>query len=505
MLPPEARVPGIAVPLRRSQYFVLHAPRQTGKTTLIAALVESLRRDGEVAIFASLESARGVDEVGAAELVVLDALVFAARALPPADRPAPAASVASSSPGARLQAWLGHWAEQLAPRRLLLMLDEVDALRPEPLLSVLAQLRSGYPARLDHRFPASVGLVGLRDLRDYVVAATGGRPLGPNSPFNIKVESYTLPAFTEAEITVLYAQHTADTGQAFAPGAVARALHWSEGQPYLVNALAQHCVDKLVVNRELPVLAAHIDQAAEHLVHSRVTHLDNLAERLGEPRVAAIVQNVLLGDEPWNLPLASDDFLYVQDLGLITVRPDGAGPANPIYREVLLRQLSVQPQGTVPAPWWPWVRSDGRLDVPALIDAFVHWWRRNADTLGTRWAEGYPEAVPHLVFMGFLQRVVNGGGRIEREYASGRGRIDIVIEYAGERHVIEVKRVPPVKVALETVVDEGIAQLGGYLAQLQVREGWMIVFDQRPGRTWDERTWRREVQWEGRSLHLVGA
>jgi len=183
--------------------------------------------------------------------------------------------------------------------------------------------------------------VGLRDLRDYVVATKGGAAPGPTSPFNIKVESFTLANFTADEMGTLYAQHTADTGQPFTPAGVARAWHWTRGQPLLVNALAARCVDVTVTDPAVPIDAAAIDEAAEHLVRTRVTHLDNLGERLREPRVARIVQAVLLGD--MGVVAASTDLLYVCNLGLLEQGPVGLGAANPIYAEILTRRLLTSP------------------------------------------------------------------------------------------------------------------------------------------------------------------
>jgi hypothetical protein len=337
-----------------------------------------------------------------------------------------------------------------------------------------------------------------------VVEVRGGTSPGPTSPFNILVASFLLRNFDQAEIAALYAQHTADTGQAFSPEAVARARYWTRGQPLLVNALAARCVDATVRDRAVAVQAAHVDEAAEHLVRTRVTHLDNLGERMREPRVARIVQAALLGDENETLARTSDDFVYVRDLGLLSEGPAGLEPANPMYAEVLTRQLTVDVQSTVPDPGWPWRRPDGTLDFPALVDAWRAWWRANAEVLELGWAAGYPEGVPHFVFLAFLQRVVNGGGVVDREFASGRGRIDLVVRFGGRRHVVELKRVPPAKLSFDRVVEEGVAQLRARLDQLGEPEGWMIVFDQRPGRTWEERMWTREVEADGRTLHLVG-
>jgi hypothetical protein len=78
------------------------------------------------------------------------------------------------------------------------------------------------------------------------------------------------------------------------------------------------------------------------------------------------------------------------------------------------------------------------------------------------------------------------------------------VRFGGERHVVEVKRIPSDRVALESVVQAGTAQLARYLDRLGDAEGWLVVFDQRPGRTWEERTWTREVEVDGKRLHVVG-
>jgi hypothetical protein len=304
-------------------------------------------------------------------------------------------------------------------------------------------------------------------------------------------------------VAALYGQHTADTGQVFTPDAVERAFWWTRGQPFLVNMLARTCVMELVPDRPEAITAAHVDAAKEALILARTTHLDALGQRLKEPRVARVVQAVLLGD--MQVPYDSDDYAYAVDLGLVSDDRSGATIANPLYREVLARQLSYEAQRNLPQPWWRWSRPDGTLDVSALISAFLEWWRENAAVLEERADRDYLEAVPHIVFMAFLQRVVNGGGRITREYAAGRGALDLLLEYAGEKHVFELKRVPPRHVALERVRAQGLAQMAGYLDTVGVREGWLLIFDQRPGRTWEERLTVEDVVVDGKLVRVRGA
>ena len=500
MLPPSQRLPDIQPLIDRMQYFVLHAARQVGKTTAMRAFAAELRTQGYVAVHATLETSQQATEVSMAEGRWLPAIAEGAAAvLPVGDQPPPVARFAEMATGIRLGAWLGAWATAVAPRKVVLLLDEADTVSGEALVNLLRQLRAGFNVRPD-RFPSSVALIGMRDLRDYLTQAKDGSPVNPGSPFNITAASITMRNFTADEVVELLGQHTQETGQIFLPEASARIFDWTRGQPFLVNKLALLCMDDLCPDRAVHVSAAHIDEAKERLILARTTHLDALAERLKELRIATIVQAILLGDE--DIDYATDDFQYAVDLGLIVRGPNGAEPANPLYREVLGRELTFNRQMNMPTPTFRWQTADNKLDFPALINEFCDYWRENADAI-TRRQVLYTEAVTHITFMAFLQRVVNGGGVIQREFAAGRGAVDVVAHFAGERFVTEIKRVRP-KDGMATVRARGIAQLSRYLDVLGLDEGWLLVVDQRPRRTWRQRLWREDVTVEGRVLHLVG-
>ncbi|HEX6473117.1 MAG TPA: ATP-binding protein, partial [Streptosporangiaceae bacterium] len=214
MLPPEPRLPEARHLIERGQYFVVHAPRQTGKTTTLLALAEELTAEGRyAALYFSCERAEaaGDDDVRA-QLDIL-AAIREARGFqswpveldPPENWP-------DAAPGSLLSAGLSVWAQR-CPRPLVLFFDEIDALRGRSLISVLRQLRGGFTGRRQD-FPHSVVLCGLRDVRDYKAAA-GGDPnrLGTASPFNVKAESFRLGDFTFDQVVELYGQHTTVTGQ----------------------------------------------------------------------------------------------------------------------------------------------------------------------------------------------------------------------------------------------------------------------------------------------------
>ncbi|WP_437979916.1 ATP-binding protein [Sorangium sp. So ce117] len=473
MLPAEERLPGVRELIDRKACFILHAPRQIGKTTSLLTLAQALTREGRyAAVLVSMEvGAPFPDDPGAAELAVLaEWRRIAGWQLPAELQPPPFPDV---PPGQRIGAALRAWA-QAAPRPLVIFLDEIDALRDTTLISVLRQLRSGYPGR-PHGFPHALALIGLRDVRDYKVASGNSDRLCTSSPFNIKVESLTLRNFTRDEIAALYAQHTAETGQSFHASAVDRAFELTQGQPWLVNALARQLVDVLVKDRAQPITAADVDRARDILIERQDTHLDSLVERLREPRIRAVIEPMLAGTTLGDVP--EDDRRFAVDLGLLRRTAEGGLViANPIYREIIVRELASGVRDSLPRIPATWLTQDGRLDADRLLDAFLSFWRQHGEPLLR--AAPYHEIAPHLVVMAFLHRVVNGGGSIEREYAIGRGRMDLCVRYAGETLAIELKvwrdgRPDPLA--------EGLAQLDEYLAGLGLHRGWLILFDQRSG------------------------
>jgi hypothetical protein len=276
-------------------------------------------------------------------------------------------------------------------------------------------------------------------------------------------------------VVELYQQHTADTGQRFEPEALALAFELTQGQPWLVNALAKVAVEELVPDSSQPVRREDIERAKGVLIERQETHLDSLAERLREPRVRTLLEPMLAGRLLGDVP--EDDRRFAVDLGLLRRSPTGTlEVANPIYREILVRSLSSGTRDTLPPLQPTWLSSDGRLDKGRLCEAFLAFWRQHGEPLLA--TAPYHEVAPHLVLMAFLHRVVNGGGSIEREYAIGRGRMDLCVRYGQDTLAIELK------VWRDREADplaEGLAQLDGYLAGLGLDSGWLVIFDRRSG------------------------
>ena len=474
MLPPTSRLPDLETLIEQESYFVVHAPRQTGKTTAMLALAKQLTESGRyAAVMVSVEVGSAFNnDPSAAELAILGSWYDTIDLRLTSDLQPPALSQRiKEEPGRRIRGFLQAWSRAIA-RPLVLFIDEIDSLQNDTLISVLRQLRDGFPNRPEG-FPSSLGLVGLRDVRDYKVASGGSERLNTASPFNIKVSSITLRNFNAEEVEELYQQHTEETGQIFTPEATATAFELTQGQPWLVNALAKEVVEKMVRDRNIPITQEHILQAKEILIARRDTHLDSLAEKLTEQRVKNIIEPILSGQILGDTP--NDDRQYLIDLGLLRRDPSGGLViANPIYREVIPRVLVQGTQDTLPLISPSWLTSEGELNKDALLEAFIKFWRQHGEPLLR--STSYHEIAPHIVLMAFLHRVVNGGGTLEREYAIGSDRMDLCLRYGRVTLGIELKVWREKK---RDPQNEGIEQLESYLARLGLDEGWLFIFDRR--------------------------
>ena len=471
MLSPTARLPHLRRLIDQQNYFVIHAPRQVGKTTAMLALAQELTDSGQyTAVMVSVEvGAVFPHQPDQAEVAILRSWQDAIDIWLPEDLHPPFDP--EGREGQNMSLFLKQWAKS-SSRPLVIFIDEIDSLQDQTLISVLRKLRDGYPRR-PQGFPHSLGLIGMRDVRDYKIKSGGSDRLNTSSPFNIKVESLTLKNFSFEEVKTLYQQHTEATGQIFTPEAIQHAFYLTDGQPWLVNALARQATEFLVEEVTQPITIGVIEQAKEILIQRQDTHLDSLVERLQETRVKRIIEPILasqdLNNPPW------DDIQYVLDLGLCSNKGGGLAIANPIYREVLPRCLAASTTVGLGYVQPTWLSETGELRPEQLLAAFLDFWRQHGQPLLQNF--DYHEIAPHLVLMAFLHRVVNGGGSLEREYAIGSGRMDLCLRYG------EVTLGMELKVWREGKPDplgKGLEQIDKYLAGLGLETGWLVIFDRRP-------------------------
>ncbi|MEA1967147.1 MAG: ATP-binding protein, partial [Thermodesulfobacteriota bacterium] len=206
----------------QKKYFILHAPRQTGKTTSLNALADHLNKKSVYAsVYINVEPAQAAREnVEQAMRAILSRLASQIKWLfnDSFFQENWESVLNSSGPFAAFVEMVAQWCEHME-KPVVLLIDEIDSLVGDTLISILRQIREGYNNR-PARFPSSIILCGVRDIRDYRIHSdmeksiiTGG------SAFNIKAKSLRLGGFTENETAELMVQHEQETGQKFTANA----------------------------------------------------------------------------------------------------------------------------------------------------------------------------------------------------------------------------------------------------------------------------------------------
>ena len=486
--------------IERNYYFVIRAPRQSGKTIEIIEFVRHLNEKGQYrALYLSVESAQvAIDDVKLAVQLILEQFNRQIRLFLPSEKKA--ISYLEETLNKKeyeesgVYAFLRYWAEVNPKKPLVICFDGFNLLTGDSLIALLAQIRTGYTNRPEH-FPQTICFVGVRGPKNYKKRTKEQEDFEVfYSPFNIIAESVELPDFSLEDIKTLYGQHTEDTGQIFADEAIAYAFEQTQGQPWLVNALAYQACFRDVQDHSIPITKEVLEKAREALINRCDTHLDGLLDRLNEPRVRDVIDALISGGGE-NQNFQMDDLQYVRDLGLIS--PKRICIVNPIYQEIIPRALAYTKQESINQELSWYQKKDGSLDVPSLLEAFTQFYRENSEV----WLEefAFKESGPHLFFLAFLQRIIDEGGTIQREYGLGTKRVDLLIVWKKQKIVIELK----VK-RQEADVVKGLTQAAEYMDKSGATEGYLVVFDRNAKKSWEEKISRHSEKVQGKTIEVFG-
>ena len=323
--------------IKQKKYFILHAPRQTGKTSSMLELQKYLNNSDEYnGIYINVETGQAarnnIKEGMGAILTELSSRVNnekIKKGIQEINKTINSTIALNTS--------LEYICEK-SEKSVVLFIDEIDALIGDTLVSVLRQLRSGYDKRPE-KFPVSIILCGVRDIKDYKIHRSDDDIITGGSAFNIKAKSLNLGNFSRKNVKTLLLEHTKETGQKFEQSVFDYIFDQTDGQPWLVNAIAYELTYEIKENRDTSVLLTKdkAQEAINRVIISRATHLDQLADKLEEKRVRNIILPMISGQE--RKP-DKDDKDYCIDLGLIKNTKKGLVISNKIYQEVIPREFT---------------------------------------------------------------------------------------------------------------------------------------------------------------------
>ena len=477
------RLPQVKTLVEQSGCFWVYGPRQIGKTTAMALWAKELTKHGRYAalLVSAASLAESVFEDGAiAEESFLYELREAASNLPEDCQPP---DWGYQIVGQRIRAALATWAE-VSPRPLVLFIDDVETLTGRSLTLLLRQLWSGFTHR-SSPFPHAVALIGLRDVNSIPVDSAVWTP---GSLFHkFRTATLALQSFTLEEVANIYQTHTDATGQLFTLEAVDRAFELTQGQPWLVNALAQYAIEH---NRKGPIESLHIEAAATHLLHhqnqSFTLPIDHLSTRLMQ--FQSLLEPVLA-----QRVLVSSTTLQVLDLvatGLCRLDPAGGLMiANPLYRQVVMQQLALPAIASLGFLDILWLNVDGTVNINNIWDTFVRLWQTQGDALIQTVL--YESIAPYLAVFSFFHRLTQPRGSLKPTYEFQHQQMQLTMTLTTPS--ISMDMVVQVMVwhdGYPDPIQQGLAQLDLLLRQSSTRGAnapsepvaGMIIIDQRRDR-----------------------
>ena len=478
------RVKQIRAMVNDGDYLCINRARQYGKTTMLAALKRALQDEYVVVSLdfqglshADFESEPAFSAAFARELLVR-------RDYGMLDLPDAVSSRleelrdggSGSQTLATLFSALALWNNR-SSQPVVLLVDEVDsATNNQVFLDFLAQLRMAY---LNHEedpsFPAfqSVILAGVTDIKHLKTRIRPENESKMNSPWNIAADFDVDMSFSTKDVAGMLAQYEADHVTGMDIYAVAEELvACTSGYPFLVSRLCQ-----LIDVRGLGWDHAGVNTAVRELLKDDdVSLFESLTGKLETyPGLKGTLRSLLMNGEDIDASPYDETQKQLRMFGFATERRNKLTIANRIFETLLYDYFLAEEQGGTLREAATIGRSQfvrgGRLDMCAVLEGFRHTY---VEVYGPPEEGGrFLEKDGRELFLMCLKPIINGTGNYYIE-AQTRDltRTDVIVDYAGERFVVELKiwRGPRHN-------EEGERQVAGYLKHFGLDVGYMLSFN----------------------------
>ena len=130
-----------------------------------------------------------------------------------------------------------------------------------------------------------------------------------------------------------------------------------------------------------------------------------------------------------------------------------------------------------------------------LLEAFTKFFRENAEAYDKKL--DYKESFPHLLLMAFLQRIVNGRGKVYREYALGSRRVDIFVQWQNTCFILELK------IEYDANSEKkGLNQITSYADKGAPHEAHLLIFNRNPAIPWEKKISNHVEIYNNQTVHV---
>ena len=475
--------------VKRGKYIVLFAPRQTGKTTLFRAAIDALMTEAYFPIQMNFEL---YVDYPAPDFYVS----FYKRLCEQIEWVFERRGIASSKALNQFldntevtdQVTMMEFFRQLARflpdhgnfPKVVLIIDEFDAIPPEAVRGFLHSLRYIYLDNSEVRCPYSVGIVGVKN----ITQLNYDRSI---SPFNIQDE-FHLPNFTLAQVQELLEQYTNEVGQAFVPEVIASIHKQTAGQPFLVNRCAQILTEELNVPKTESITMTHFSKAHRQLLRERNTNIEHLLTNIRrDRRFEGLLMRIVSYERGLLFSLDNDIINELAIYGVIAEGADGMCEiVNPIYQHRILQAFKPLINGLEGEyfseengdDFIDYLTPDGVVEMELLLDNFQEFIARAGFRI-LQVPDTPQEYVGQYLLYAYLDHFVSiAGANMFLEVQTGRGRIDLLVVHNQRKYIVETKIWEG-----DRYYQAGKKQLAAYLKLEGTQEGYYVVFDHRKNPT----------------------
>ena len=480
VVPRTAEVADFINRVKEGRYIVLFAPRQTGKTTFFQLALAALT--AKDATYFPIQLNFEVYEdctpsefygglTGDMREKIADVFQERGEALPKALTDLLETTHFTNQ--LSLRQFLKALGKVLADRRVVLIIDEFDAIPRGAVKGFLRVLREIYLSGRT-RCPHSIGIIGVKDITqlDY------DRSI---SPFNIQDE-FRLPPFTLEQVHELLAQYTDEVGQAFAPEVIENIHRQTAGQPFLANRFAQILTEEMAISKDETITMTHFSEAYAEVIGEDNTNLTHLITNIHrDPGFKNILMEIVSYERGVRFNLRRELISQLATYGVIGKGPDGMCQIiNPIYQHCILQAFKPEINGLEEdyfredTDFLEYLIPTGQINMELLLDNFRAFIARAGFRI-LQVPETPKEYVGQDLLYAYLEQFVGLiGGVMYLEVQTGRGRMDLVIFHNARKYIVETKIWEGPR-----SYQAGKKQLAAYLQLEGTSEGYYVVFDHR--------------------------
>jgi len=368
---------------------------------------------------------------------------------------------------------------QLLEKRVFIIIDEFDGIPQKELRNFLYTLRKIYNVKKRsavYNYIHSMGIVGVKSIAQLDFDHT-------ISPFNIQ-DQFAISNFTVEQVAELYGQYTEEVGQPFAPEVIETVHEKTAGQPFLVNRLGQILTEELDIHKKQEITIEHFHDAYARILKEDNTHFQHIRRNIKRKGEFKIILNRILFDEREVYFNINDS--HIRELttyGLIREENGVCTIDNPIYQEIIIKTFTPFINGVEDKylsehteDFTDYLSQSGEIQMDELLNNFRDFIGRAGYKI-LEVPETPQEFVGQYLLLAYLDLFVRKiGGHLYPEVPTGRGRMDIIVLYRSEKHIVETKLWRG-----ERRYQSGKRQLTEYLSKEGVQRGYYIVFDHRKG------------------------